>query len=228
MAFGWVVAAAIMAITIIGLPWARAAFNIAAYTLLPFGSEEPCAAMLDRQSDIGTGPLGLNRQPDLAAAGGVGGWRLAHIATAVVLAVTNYRHPLRLGSCEARRHSHCGRSASDCASLESDDPAPHPEAGYALADRSLLAPCPDRSSTLRNWRSGPSSALIPNRAMACSARIDQAGRWQIDAIGMTPANKVGQTCAAVKSISTMPVASSTSSRGLCGEDFRAARMSRRK
>ena len=38
MAFGWLVAAVIMAITIIGLPWARAAFNIAAYTLLPFGS----------------------------------------------------------------------------------------------------------------------------------------------------------------------------------------------
>src|SRR5215204_6918889 len=39
MAFGWLVAAVIMAITIIGIPWARAAFNIAAYTLLPFGSK---------------------------------------------------------------------------------------------------------------------------------------------------------------------------------------------
>ena len=38
MAFGWLVAAIIMAITIVGLPWARAAFNIAVYTLLPFGS----------------------------------------------------------------------------------------------------------------------------------------------------------------------------------------------
>jgi len=37
MAFGWLVAAVIMAITIIGIPWARAAFNIAAYTLFPFG-----------------------------------------------------------------------------------------------------------------------------------------------------------------------------------------------
>ena len=37
MAFGWLVAAIIMAITIIGMPWARAAFNIAAYTLFPFG-----------------------------------------------------------------------------------------------------------------------------------------------------------------------------------------------
>jgi len=30
MAFGWLVAAVVMAITIIGIPWARAAFNIAA------------------------------------------------------------------------------------------------------------------------------------------------------------------------------------------------------
>jgi uncharacterized membrane protein YccF (DUF307 family) len=37
MAFGWVIAAVVMAITIIGLPWARAALSIAAYTLLPFG-----------------------------------------------------------------------------------------------------------------------------------------------------------------------------------------------
>jgi uncharacterized membrane protein YccF (DUF307 family) len=29
---GWVIAAVVMAITIIGLPWARAAFNIASYT----------------------------------------------------------------------------------------------------------------------------------------------------------------------------------------------------
>ena len=37
MAVGWLIAAVVMAITIIGLPWARAAFNIASYTLLPFG-----------------------------------------------------------------------------------------------------------------------------------------------------------------------------------------------
>jgi uncharacterized membrane protein YccF (DUF307 family) len=32
-----VIAAVVMAITIVGLPWARASLNIAAYTLLPFG-----------------------------------------------------------------------------------------------------------------------------------------------------------------------------------------------
>ncbi|MGA2944294.1 MAG: YccF domain-containing protein, partial [Xanthobacteraceae bacterium] len=37
MAVGWLIAAVIMAITIIGIPWARAAFNIASYTMLPFG-----------------------------------------------------------------------------------------------------------------------------------------------------------------------------------------------
>lgn len=37
LALGWLVAAAIMAITIIGLPWAPAALRISQYTLLPFG-----------------------------------------------------------------------------------------------------------------------------------------------------------------------------------------------
>jgi len=87
MAFGWVVAAVIMAITIIGLPWARAALNIAGYTLLPFGQRAVRRDALTGQSDIGTGPLGLigNLIWLLLA-----GWwlALAHIVTAVVLAVT--------------------------------------------------------------------------------------------------------------------------------------------
>lgn len=37
MAFGWLIAALVMAVTIIGLPWAPAALRIAGYTLLPFG-----------------------------------------------------------------------------------------------------------------------------------------------------------------------------------------------
>jgi uncharacterized membrane protein YccF (DUF307 family) len=36
-AAGWVLAAVVMAITIIGLPWTPAALRIAWYTLLPFG-----------------------------------------------------------------------------------------------------------------------------------------------------------------------------------------------
>ena len=55
MAVGWVVAAIIMAITIIGLPWARAAFNIAVYTLLPFGQRAVRRDALTGQPDVGTG-----------------------------------------------------------------------------------------------------------------------------------------------------------------------------
>ncbi len=82
MALGWLVAAAIMAITIIGLPWARAALTIALYTIMPFGY-----TVVDRP---GT-PLG-----EAAALIGnliwfvLAGWWLAlgHLVTAVVLAVT--------------------------------------------------------------------------------------------------------------------------------------------
>lgn len=58
MAVGWVVAAVIMAITIIGLPWTRAAFNIAVYTLLPFGQTAVSRADHTGREDLGTGPLG--------------------------------------------------------------------------------------------------------------------------------------------------------------------------
>ena len=79
MAFGWLVAAVIMAITIIGLPWAFAAMRIALYTLLPFGHEirsRPDAGMLSLIGNIIWFVLA--------------GWWLAlgHLVTALVLAVT--------------------------------------------------------------------------------------------------------------------------------------------
>ena len=87
MAVAWVVAAVIMAITIIGLPWARAAFNIAAYTLLPFGQKAVRRDNLSGYSDIGTGPLGMIGNLIWLV---LAGWwlALAHIITAVILAVT--------------------------------------------------------------------------------------------------------------------------------------------
>ena len=87
MAFGWLVAAVIMAITIIGIPWARAAFNIAAYTLLPFGQTAVRRDSLTGRSDIGTGPLGLIGNLIWLV---LAGWWLAfaHVITAVLLAVT--------------------------------------------------------------------------------------------------------------------------------------------
>jgi uncharacterized membrane protein YccF (DUF307 family) len=87
MAAGWLLAAVIMAITIIGLPWTRAAFNIALYTLLPFGQRAVSRAEYTGYDDIGTGPLGvLGNLIWLTLAG----WRLAlgHLITAIPLAIT--------------------------------------------------------------------------------------------------------------------------------------------
>jgi uncharacterized membrane protein YccF (DUF307 family) len=87
MAVGWLIAAVIMAITIIGLPWTRAAFNIAAYALLPFGQKAVSRAEYFGREDIGTGPFGmLGNIVWLVLAG----WWLAlgHLITAILLAIT--------------------------------------------------------------------------------------------------------------------------------------------
>ncbi len=87
MAVGWLIAAVIMAITIIGIPWARAAFNIAAYTLLPFGQRAVSRAEYLGRDDTGTGPLGfIGNIVWLILAG----WWLAlgHLITAILLAIT--------------------------------------------------------------------------------------------------------------------------------------------
>jgi uncharacterized membrane protein YccF (DUF307 family) len=86
MAAGWVIAAVIMAITIIGLPWAWSALNIASYTLLPFGRKAVSRAEYSGH-DLGTGLFGtLGNIIWLVLAG----WWLAlgHLVTAVLLAVT--------------------------------------------------------------------------------------------------------------------------------------------
>ena len=87
MAVGWVIAAVIMAITIIGLPWARAAFNIGSYTLLPFGRRAVSRAEYSGRGDLGTGPFGLLGNIIWLV---LAGWwlALAHVLTAIVLAVT--------------------------------------------------------------------------------------------------------------------------------------------
>jgi uncharacterized membrane protein YccF (DUF307 family) len=87
MAVGWLVAAVIMAITIIGLPWARAAFNIAIYTLFPFGQKAVSRDAYTGQSDIGTGPFGVIGNIIWLV---LAGWWLAlgHLITAIVMAVT--------------------------------------------------------------------------------------------------------------------------------------------
>ena len=77
-ACGWVLAAGLMAVTIIGLPWAPAALRIAGYSLLPFGQ-----TVVD--SDPGRLSLAGNIVWFLLA-----GWWLAlgHLILAIGLAVT--------------------------------------------------------------------------------------------------------------------------------------------
>ncbi len=59
MATAWFVAGLVAAVSIIGLPWARACFNIALFSLWPFGREAVPRQYLTGREDIGTGPLGL-------------------------------------------------------------------------------------------------------------------------------------------------------------------------
>ena len=87
MAAGWLIASVIMAITIIGIPWARAAFNIAFYTLLPFGQTVVSRDVYFGKEDVGTGPLGMLGNIIWLV---LAGWwlALAHLITAIGLAIT--------------------------------------------------------------------------------------------------------------------------------------------
>ena len=87
MALGWVIAGVIMAITIIGIPWARAAFNIALYTLFPFGQTAVSRADYTGQEDTGTGSLGVIGNAIWLL---LAGWwlALAHLVIAIALAIT--------------------------------------------------------------------------------------------------------------------------------------------
>lgn len=87
MAVGWLIAAVIMAITIVGIPWARAAVNIASYAFLPFGRRAVSRDRYLGREDIGTGTLGtIGNVIWLVLAG----WwlALAHLVIAIALAIT--------------------------------------------------------------------------------------------------------------------------------------------
>ena len=87
MGLGWILAGVIMAITIVGLPWARSCFMIARYSFWPFGYDIVSRDEVNGRSDMGTGTLGT--------IGNViwfifAGWwlALAHLSLAVGLAFT--------------------------------------------------------------------------------------------------------------------------------------------
>jgi uncharacterized membrane protein YccF (DUF307 family) len=58
MGLGWWLAGLICAITIVGIPWAKACFVIGQFAFLPFGKEAVNRQDLTDSADIGTGTLG--------------------------------------------------------------------------------------------------------------------------------------------------------------------------
>lgn len=82
----WILSGLLLAITIIGLPWALAAFRIAGFSAWPFGRQVVSRADLG-ESDLGTGPFGLLLNIIWFV---LGGWYLAihHILLGVGLCVT--------------------------------------------------------------------------------------------------------------------------------------------
>ncbi len=85
-ALGWFVAALVLVITIIGLPWARAAFDNGVYTLWPFGAK-PINREILYGEEIGTGPLGFLGNIVWFV---LAGWWLAfgHVIAAFFLGIT--------------------------------------------------------------------------------------------------------------------------------------------
>jgi uncharacterized membrane protein YccF (DUF307 family) len=83
----WLLGGALLAITIVGLPYTAAAWRIAGFAFWPFGKEIVPREIVTGQGDLGTGGLGcvLNVIWFL-----LGGWyiALAHLVAAVAEAVT--------------------------------------------------------------------------------------------------------------------------------------------
>ncbi len=84
---GWILAGLIMAVTIIGLPWARSCFMIARYSFWPFGYDLVSREDLTGRPDLGTGTLGTIGNVIWFV---LAGWWLAvmHLTAAVALAIS--------------------------------------------------------------------------------------------------------------------------------------------
>jgi len=55
----WLLGGAILAITIVGLPWAFSAWRIAGFVFWPFGREVVSREIYNGEGDLGTGCLGM-------------------------------------------------------------------------------------------------------------------------------------------------------------------------
>jgi uncharacterized membrane protein YccF (DUF307 family) len=87
MGLGWWLAGLLAALSIVGLPWARACFVIGKFSFWPFGYEAISRRELSGRMDFGTGPLGVVGNVIWFL---VAGWWLAigHLTSAVACFVT--------------------------------------------------------------------------------------------------------------------------------------------
>jgi uncharacterized membrane protein YccF (DUF307 family) len=83
----WCLAGVLMAITIVGLPWARSCFMLARFSFWPFGYDIAARDQLSGREDLGTGVLGTMGNVIWFV---LAGWWLAfmHISAAVAYAIT--------------------------------------------------------------------------------------------------------------------------------------------
>lgn len=86
-ALHWYLVGVLMAVSVVGLPWARACFMLGNFTLWPFGRQMVDRRLLNDKPDLGTGCLGT--------VGNIlwlifAGWHLAlaHLTLALGCAVT--------------------------------------------------------------------------------------------------------------------------------------------
>ncbi|WP_419317646.1 YccF domain-containing protein [Caulobacter sp. ErkDOM-E] len=83
----WLLGGALLAITIVGLPYTGAAWRIAGFAFWPFGKEIVSREIVSGRGDLGTGPLGFVLNVIWFI---LGGWYIAlsHLMIAAAEAVT--------------------------------------------------------------------------------------------------------------------------------------------
>ncbi len=83
----WLLGGLLLAITIVGLPYAGAAWRIAGFAFWPFGKEVVSRDLVTGRGDLGTGPLGFVLNVIWFV---LGGWYIAlsHLLIAVAEAIS--------------------------------------------------------------------------------------------------------------------------------------------
>lgn len=83
----WLLAGLLLAITIVGLPWAGAAWRIAAFSFAPFGKQVVDRQWVTGRDDLGTGAMGFLLNVIWFV---VAGWWLAigHLAIGLAQCIT--------------------------------------------------------------------------------------------------------------------------------------------